>query len=584
MAEFTDRIKLVYDVVTEGATSSLSTVKGNVSQAEGAFGKMKASAGGAFDIIKDNAAAAATGAATAIGAFAVKAIGHFEDLAQSAHTFSTAAGVGVEDAARWLEVADDLGVSSDDVSKAMGRLNREADTGALAKFGITADNANDRLIQTLQYISSIPDEAQRATVQFQLLGKGGAALAPLIGHVGELRDRLGEVSGGKIITDEQVAQADKLRDATDALSDEWDSFMLTVGASLAPIVTAIAEITEKVLTLGRAAGDQSAPAWEQLAGNLVVSTGAFKLLGGAMDLVGLSLDSHGSKQAAVQTPITETAHALDTEREAADAANKALGDLSNATVAQFNSQLRYADSFGKTTDKVNVYLAAEAAATEAKGGSAEANTKATDAANDAAQAALAQAAAAVKVGQDQATAAGGTLSNAAANDILIQNLQQVANTLAPGNPLRQQLEGYISQLDSVPSAVHTDVVVNDAAAVAKLQNLLRLVQQLGNAMVGNPFLVSGSGAGPTAAAAAPSGPTGPTPAGLAATPMAAPLPTASAAGAGAVIYSPTVVNYQLTVQAGAVVGSEAELGRVVADALTAHERRVGSRRRLVSVT
>src|SRR5204862_6538844 len=103
-------------------------------------------------------------------------------------------------------------------------------------------------------------------------------------------------------------------------------------------------------------------------------------------------------------------------------------------------------------------------------------------------------------------------------------------------------------------------------------------------MVGNPFLVSGSGAGPTAAAAVSSGPTGPTPAGLAATPMAAPLPTASAAGAGAVIYSPTVVNYQLTVQAGAVVGSEAELGRVVADALTAHERRVGSRRRLVSVT
>ncbi len=242
MASFSDVIKVDIDVVSSKATAGLGDVKAKMAEAEGGFGKLKAASGGVFDTLKAAGPLAVAGIGAAIGGMVVKGINDFKNLAISAENFSTVAGTTVQDASRWIEVAGDLGVETDAVQGAMGRLNREAETGALAKFGITAQDANGRLIETLQYLASIPDEAKRSQASFELFGKSGASMAPLIANVSELKDRLAEVSGAKIITPDDVADAKKFRDEMDRITDAIDNLVLSAGKIALPFIEALAEI------------------------------------------------------------------------------------------------------------------------------------------------------------------------------------------------------------------------------------------------------------------------------------------------------------------------------------------------------
>lgn len=54
----------------------------------------------------------------------------------------------------------------------------------------------------------------------------------------------------------------------------------------------------------------------------------------------------------------------------------------------------------------------------------------------------------------------------------IQYLQAVANTLEPGSALRNALEGYIGQLNSIKSNIETQINVDTAAAAKKIQDWL----------------------------------------------------------------------------------------------------------------
>src|SRR3954451_22375629 len=98
MADFIERMKLLIETSTEGATTGLSKMKTDVANAEGAFGKLKAGAKGSFDAIKSGGPLAVAGVGAAIGAFATKAVGDFEQLAEASKNFATAAGTSVEEA------------------------------------------------------------------------------------------------------------------------------------------------------------------------------------------------------------------------------------------------------------------------------------------------------------------------------------------------------------------------------------------------------------------------------------------------------------------------------------------------------
>lgn len=91
---------------------------------------------------------------------------------------------------------------------------------------------------------------------------------------------------------------------------------------------------------------------------------------------------------------------------------------------------------------------------------------------------LREADAAVGLARDQAEAADGQLSAAEAARIQREKLEELRDTLAPGNPLRQQLQGYIDKLYEVPDERTTYLNAVADEAKRKVQELLDKIREI----------------------------------------------------------------------------------------------------------
>ena len=145
--------------------------------------------------------------------------------------------------------------------------------------------------------------------------------------------------------------------------------------------------------------------------------------------------------------------------KATEDAEKALQSLLNATLAQFNAQLNYESQTWRTKDALDEYTEAQIEATFGNLSAEEATRLVEEASNDAAGAALSQAAAAAKLAEDQAEARGETLGAAEAARIQIDELEKLTSKLAPGDPLRQRIQEYITTLEGIPAEKRTEVAI-----------------------------------------------------------------------------------------------------------------------------
>lgn len=356
MASFTERVSVLIDVTGDKAVSSLGNIKSKIGEAEGAAGKLKAAAGGVGDILQANVAAAAAGAGAAVAKFVGDSIGKFNDLATKSGDLATQMGTSVENASRWVEVADDLGVSADAIGAAAGRLNREAASGALAKYGIDAADSNERLLQTLDYLQTIPDEADRAKVQFELLGKGGAALTPLIGRTKELRDRLADVSDQKIIDDEELQKSRDYADAVDNLTDVWGDFQNEIGGDVIPALATL------LTTLGDVwhAVDDLAGAIPGVDGGLIglasgplrnVSDGFSTLTDSSSTLTERAKGLGQAITGAIPGPLGNWGAGLFDVKGKSDDAASATDDLTESALAAADAAAAEAEELQKLADK-----------------------------------------------------------------------------------------------------------------------------------------------------------------------------------------------------------------------------------------
>jgi len=154
---------------------------------------------------------------------------------------------------------------------------------------------------------------------------------------------------------------------------------------------------------------------------------------------------------------------LEEQQAAADAAEQALYDLLNATLAQFNSELALEGQITQVNDALAEYAQAQADATSGKLKGEEAARAIAEAERTAAEQALSMAAAAARLAEDQAAASGETLTAAESARIQRDNLLMVASTLDPNSPLRKRLEAYITQLNTqIPRSIETrlDALIN----------------------------------------------------------------------------------------------------------------------------
>ena len=149
--------------------------------------------------------------------------------------------------------------------------------------------------------------------------------------------------------------------------------------------------------------------------------------------------------------------ATEAATQAAEDQTRALDELLSATLAQFNAALQYESQQWRTKDAIDAYTTAQLEAAFGNMTKEEADRLVAESSNDAASAALSQAAAAAKLAADQASARGETLSAAEAAAIQVEELSKLAQALSPGDPLRARLGEYIRQLEGIPPEKNTRV-------------------------------------------------------------------------------------------------------------------------------
>lgn len=252
-----ERIQLLIDVVTGNSSSSLNKLKTDLKNAETGFGKVKVATSAAGDFIKRNFAITAVAAGAALTKFASKAIGDFENVSLGAGELRDKLGVTAEEASRLQEVAGDLGIPVDALTSTIGRLNRAAadtpeafsDIGAaIAQNEDGTTDVNQTFLNTVDALNRIPDATQRASAAQKIFGRGWQQISELVGMgADELAQRLGDVAGVKIISDEEVGKAREFRDQMDELGDKVEEAKLSLGQGLLPIAIELAGVATDIL-------------------------------------------------------------------------------------------------------------------------------------------------------------------------------------------------------------------------------------------------------------------------------------------------------------------------------------------------
>jgi len=253
-------IPIVTDFNSKGlqdASNAFTNFRTKIGEADGAMGKMKAGFGAATDFMKANAGNFAAAAGAAFLGFAVKSIGAFQDLALEVDKFSNVTGLAAEEASRYVEVAGDLGIEASSVSTAIDKMNRQlsANRAAFEDLGVEiartnsgAIDVNKTFINVIGALNKIDDPSKRAAAAANLLGKNWKEVSEIITMgAPALQSSLDAIAGAKIIDEDDIRRAKEFRAAQDGLKDALESLTISLGQSVVPVLTKLAEGIAEVL-------------------------------------------------------------------------------------------------------------------------------------------------------------------------------------------------------------------------------------------------------------------------------------------------------------------------------------------------
>jgi hypothetical protein len=523
---FTERVKVLVDVVADGANQQLGKLRGNLNDAETSGGKFKAGMSGAFETVKANAAGLAAGAGTALVAFGAKAVMSFQDAALAAGAFADSSGVSLDASSRWLEVTKRYGVELGDLQDVFNNVAGKVDEGSevFKKLGIEvakgADgnvDMNETMTRIIESLGKIPDPAKRAALAAELFGEEGSRqFASLVASGDKFRATLDSVADGKIIDEAEVERARELKVRIDELRARLESFMLLVGEHLVP---ALAAGAEKLGQVADVAGDTAevvddvADAINGVLGKLglfgdaikkagtyaIPVYGQYKALADGIGFLGDKLGIGGDQAGFFTGKLEEQTPAIEAAAGALAAKIAATGEDAEVTEEATKAQDRHNESLEdayKALDKVReaherettarrAAIDATFAARQAEADLAEqiwnsttilntstASTQAKQlAADKAVQSAAELADAEVRIAQETATANGYTLSGKAAQEAWALSMLESASKM--DGPLRQSVIDYIAQVTGIPAHKVTDVFANvDANSVAEVDSIL----------------------------------------------------------------------------------------------------------------
>lgn len=202
---------------------------------------------------------AAAGGITAPLLAAAKA---FADSGSKIHDMSQATGVGAESLSALKYAAEQSGASLDDVGAAMKGMSKfsaalaggnAAAAKTLGRLGISANDflaasPEQKLEMVAEALKHIQDPSIKAGLAMKVLGKGGAALLPMLSEGAEgLRKMTGEARFFNLTaSDEGAAKADELGDAWDRMNAVIGKVWTTIGKALAPALTEIFTLVARI--------------------------------------------------------------------------------------------------------------------------------------------------------------------------------------------------------------------------------------------------------------------------------------------------------------------------------------------------
>jgi hypothetical protein len=241
----------------KAARAAFANFKTDVGAAQGAMGKFKAGSNAALNAVKANAGAFAMAGGAAIAGFAMKAVGEFQTLALESGKFADATGLSVEQASRWKEVGGDIGIGSDAIQGAIGKMNKALGTSPqlFAELGVDVvktdtglTDVNGTFLAVIDRLKRIKDPAERARVAAQLLGKGWQEMAQFI-NIGsyELKKSLDSVASGQVISDKELKKAKEFRDTMDEFGDMWSSFVISVGGYVSQLASDLGDVLNVII-------------------------------------------------------------------------------------------------------------------------------------------------------------------------------------------------------------------------------------------------------------------------------------------------------------------------------------------------
>lgn len=250
---FNERISVVIDIATDKASAALGGFRKSVNEAEGFTGKLKAgvgSLGSTFTSFISSPAGAAT-AVSAVGAAAFAAVDKFASLGLEVGKLSDATGLSTEEASRWTEVGGDLGLTADKTAGLIEKMtqNLGKTPEKFKELGIEVQHAADgtadmnaTLLGAIDRLHQIKDPTARAAAAAQLFGKSWSDASELIAQgADQVKKKLGEVADVKVLSESDVADAREFRDTMDQLKDAGEELALSLGKTLLPVITRIAD-------------------------------------------------------------------------------------------------------------------------------------------------------------------------------------------------------------------------------------------------------------------------------------------------------------------------------------------------------
>jgi hypothetical protein len=479
-----NRISVLIDIAVDGANRSLSSFKQSIQDADGAAAKMKAGIGGAFDSIKANAGNLAMAGGAALVAFGAKAVSQFQEVALESGRMSDALRIPVDSMSRLIEVAGDVGVEAGTLETAIGKMNTTAGKtpGYFDEIGASLVRNKDgtldvqgTFLKTVDALNAMPDAGQRAAAAQKIFGKGWKDMAELIGQGSDtITKSMADVAEGQAISEEEVKKARDYKAAMENLKDAMDNVVLTVGEALVPVLTdmanAVGTVESAVEKLPDPGSEDSF--WGGIynaARNAIdpihAATDALDHLSSETDDATEAVKGHveaalgatdatedGTAATEESTAATQEAtRAVDDQVAALEAARRAQEAKNQAVLESLNSDLAYRNQVAETTATLNEYQLVEDDASTAIDEHAQA-------ARDAEAAVMAQAAAAVKLAEDQALANGVTLTAEEKARIYKDELGRLAGFMS--GPALDAINGHINALSRIPKSIYTTLGVS----------------------------------------------------------------------------------------------------------------------------